>query len=291
LTSLYRPISAPGLADREFFRLFILGLVIGFVIDAILLVVFIERINANLRGRDARLADLRQRAAEEDHIVRMGLLASGAAHELGTPLATLDVILSDWRRMPVFAAEPELAQELEDMRAEVLRCKTIVTGVLLSAGEARGGEQHVTTLGGFMDEVVDDWRSSRTGDGLAYVADLPLEVSIVSDSALKQVIHNVLDNAAEASPQGATIAARVEGGDLIIRVEDQGPGFEPTALADFGKPYNSSKGRDGGGLGLFLVVNVARKLGGSAEAKNLSSGGARVTLTLPLASLRIEAQP
>jgi two-component system sensor histidine kinase RegB len=288
LTSLYRPISAPGLADGEFFRLFIVGLLIGFVIDAILLVVFVGRINANLRGRDARLADLRQKAAEEDHIVRMGLLASGAAHELGTPLATLDVILGDWRRMPVFTADPELAQELEDMRAEVRRCKTIVTGVLLSAGEARGGEQHVSTLSGFMDEVVGDWRTSRTVGGLAYEADLSSEVLIVSDSALKQVIHNVLDNALEASPQGAVIRAQVEGEDLVIVVEDEGPGFDAQRLGDFGKPYNSSKGRAGGGLGLFLVVNVARKLGGAAQAMNRPGGGARVTLTLPLAALQIE---
>ena len=288
LTSLYQPISAPGLADGEFFRLFIIGLLIGFVIDAVLLVIFVGRINANLRGRDARLANLRQKAAEEDHIVRMGLLASGAAHELGTPLATLDVILGDWRRMPVFAAKPEMAQELEDMRAEVLRCKTIVTGVLLSAGEARGGEQHVATLGAFMDEVVSDWRNSRTSDGLAYEAALPSGVAIISDSALKQVIHNVLDNAVEASPGAATIRARVEDGYLIIVVDDEGPGFQPQTLSDFGKPYNSSKGRAGGGLGLFLVVNVARKLGGLAQAANRPGGGARVTLTLPLASLQIE---
>ena len=56
---------------------------------------------------------LRQRAVEEEHIVRMGLLASGAAHELGTPLATLSVILGDWSRMAPFAGEPVLREEWE----------------------------------------------------------------------------------------------------------------------------------------------------------------------------------
>ena len=70
------------------------------MLNAILVVVFITRISHNLRRRDARLAAVRQRAAEEEHIVRMGLLASGAAHELGTPLATLAVILGDWKRIP-----------------------------------------------------------------------------------------------------------------------------------------------------------------------------------------------
>ncbi|MGO8609956.1 sensor histidine kinase, partial [Rhizobium johnstonii] len=76
---------------------YIQGMVVCFALNAALLLIFITRINGNLRARDARLAGLRQRAAEEEHIVRMGLLASGAAHELGTPLATLSVILGDWR--------------------------------------------------------------------------------------------------------------------------------------------------------------------------------------------------
>ena len=92
---------------------YILGMLICFALNAALLVIFITRISRNLRARDAHLADLRQRAAEEEHIVRMGLLASGAAHELGTPLATLSVILGDWQRMPPFTADPELLQEIE----------------------------------------------------------------------------------------------------------------------------------------------------------------------------------
>src|SRR3546814_12997760 len=81
---------------------------------------------------------MRQHATEESHIVRMGLLASGAAHELGTPLSSLSVILGDWRRMPAVAGDTDMAQELEEMQAAVQRCKAIVTGILLSAGQTRG---------------------------------------------------------------------------------------------------------------------------------------------------------
>jgi two-component system sensor histidine kinase RegB len=59
-------------------------------------------------------------------------------------------------------------------------------------------------------------------------------------------------------------------------------------LAEFGKPYRSSKGRPGGGLGLFLVVNVVRKLGGVVSAENGVIIGATVTLKLPIASLSPE---
>src|SRR3546814_9643235 len=149
--------------------------------DAGLLVVFVTRINRNLRARDARLADLRQHAAEEDHIVRMGLLASGAAHELGTPLSTLSVILGDWHHEPAFQSNPQLLEEIEDMQAEVKRCKTIVTGILLSAGEARGESPHVTTVGDFLDELTEDWRKTRAVDCLHYDNRLDDDPAIVSD--------------------------------------------------------------------------------------------------------------
>src|SRR3546814_13953825 len=91
----------------------------------------------------------------------MGLRASGAAHELGTPLSTLSVILGDWHHEPAFQSNPQLLEEIEDMQAEVKRCKTIVTGILLSAGEARGESPHVTTVGDFLDELTEDWRSEE----------------------------------------------------------------------------------------------------------------------------------
>lgn len=287
LIAFNRPIIASGLSDQAFFELFVMGMLIGVVLDALLLVTFVGRINTNLRQHDARLAELRQQAAEETHIVRMGLLASGAAHELGTPLATLDVILGDWRRLPLFAANPELAQELEDMRGEVSRCKAIVSGVLQSAGEARSGEVRASTLRAFMDEVVAEWRASRAEHNLIYDTDLLDATPIVAESTLKQVIHNVLDNALEASAATTRLMAVIRNGWIRIEVEDDGAGFTNATLEALGTPYNSTKERVGGGLGLFLVVNVLRKLGGRVSAANRPEGGARVVLDLPLSSLEI----
>lgn len=293
LTQFYRPLELHPADPDRLFQLHIWGMLICFVLDAALIVVFMTRINENLRRRDARLADLRQRAAEEDHIVRMGLLASGAAHELGTPLATLSVILGDWRHMPQFRDNPELLQELEDMDAELRRCKTIVTGILLSAGEARGESPVVTTVVGFLNELVEDWRNTRPVTALDYRIDdidddpLGMRSQIISDSALKQVICNVLDNALESSPAWVGLSATCAAGTLTLSVRDRGPGFAPEMLAQLGKPYQSSKGRPGGGLGLFLVVNVLRKLGGRVSAANNPDGGATVTLLLPLAALSL----
>ncbi len=210
--------------------------------------------------------------------MRLGLLATGAAHELGTPLATLSVILGDWRRMPALTADPELVDEIAAMEAEVGRCKAILTGILVSAGEARGESAALTTLHIFLDDLVDDWRAARAATTLTYDNTVADDLPIVSDTALKQVVFNLLDNAFEASPAAVRIAASREGAVLVLAVSDDGPGFAPEILEQVGKPYVSSKGRPGGGLGLFLVFNVVRKLGGRVAVENRRGGGASVTL-------------
>lgn len=287
LTSWHRPLIAAPVLSGDYVG----GLLLCFVLNAGLLVIFIGRIMANLRRRDASLARLKQRAAEEEHIVRMGLLASGAAHELGTPLATLAVILGDWARMAPFAAEPELREEIEEMQRQVLRCKSIVSGILTSAGETRADAPAQTSLHAFLDGLVAEWQRTRGASSVAYSRDDVPDLPIFSDTALRQMIDNVLDNALEAAPD-APILFLVDCGanedTLTLRVQDRGPGFPEQMLERFGTPYQSSKGKPGRGLGLFLAVNVARTLGGRIEAHNLPEGGAEVVITLPLATLMPE---
>lgn len=266
------------------------GLLICFLLNAALVVVFINRISRILRAHDEHLAAMRQRAAEEEHIMRMGLLASGAAHELGTPLATISVLLGDWRRMPLFREQTMLVQESEEMQLQLDRCKSIVSGILLSAGEMRAESPERTGIAEFMDTLVDGWRSTRPVREFRYHTDISENVTIVSDEGLKQMICNVLDNALEASPDWVALEATSNGEDLVIRVLDHGPGFSATMLAQFGRPYQSSKGRPGSGLGLFLSLNVARALGGNIFPQNRDERGAVVTMVLPLAALVLEEE-
>lgn len=270
-------------------NLYLFGGFVCFVLIAVLLVVFIGQISRNLRTHDAALAAVRQRAAEEDHIVRMGLLASGAAHELGTPLSLLSVAIGDWRAMPRLKGDAELQQELAEMDGAVRRCKAIVSGILMSAGEARGVAPEVTSVRRFLTEIVADYRASLLPGTLDFDDRFGADVTIVSDPALRQVIGNVIDNAIEVSPGTVTLTALREDDALVIEIADRGTGFAPEILATFGQPYRSTKGKPGGGLGLFLLVNVLRKLGGEASAENRLDGGARVRIVLPLAALAMAA--
>src|SRR3546814_10332891 len=81
------------------------------------------------------------------------------------------------------------------MDAAVQRCKTIVSGILMSAGEARGEAPRLTTMRAFLTATVEDSRAVRLPGSIEFNDLFGADVPIVSDPALRQVIGNVLDNA------------------------------------------------------------------------------------------------
>jgi two-component system sensor histidine kinase RegB len=287
LAFVHMPLRLPGEYASSLAPVHVFASWLNFVLVAVLIVFFVTRIGRNLRQRDASLAELRQRAAEEDHIIRMGLLASGAAHELGTPLSSIAVILGDWRRQPIVVKNRMLTEEIQEMQSAIARCKEIVGGILYASGEVRSEDLERTTLRGFLTAVVDNWRTQRPGI-LSFVDRLEQDPVIAVYRTIGQIVTNMLDNAAEAGATAVIMTADTIEGDLILVVSDNGSGLAPEMLATVGKPYRSTKDRRGAGLGLFLAANVARKLGGSFDVRNGEQAGAVVTLSLPLAALEID---
>lgn len=285
LALVHRPLPLPPMLATTLSGPFLFALWFNYTLTATLIVQFVTRIARNLRDRDARLAELRQRAAEEEHIVRMGLLASGAAHELGTPLASISVALGDWRADRKIAKDAQLSAEVADMQAEVARCKSIVAGILFAAGEISGEAPERTTLRRFVTGLVEGWPRN---DSVILDYRLGSDLPIVADRALEQSIVNLLDNAVEAGATRIRLSIAQQDQALVLAVRDDGRGFPEAILPRIGDPYNSSKGRQGAGLGLFLAHNVLRTLGGTLTARNCESGGAEVILRVPEAALALE---
>jgi len=283
LSARHLPLNLPTAIGGRTPNLELFGEWVSFAMVTLLLVMFIGRISRNLRARDTYLTQLNQRAAEEDGIVRMGLFASGAAHELGTPLSSLAVLLSDWQRNPVLADDAELRQELAEAQSEVRRCKEIVSNILQSAGSARGEAMEAILIAQFVEQIAAEWRGNNS------TAQLQVEpigaggARVASEPALRQALWSLLDNAAHVSPQDIVLRSEVQGSRLILSVLDRGPGFADEQLTVIGTLGQSSKG-SGRGVGLFLASNVVRRLGGALEASNRPEGGASVRLVLPLAS-------
>jgi two-component system sensor histidine kinase RegB len=282
-----------GLVDRS--SLHMNGMMLGYGICAGVLVFMISRIRANLHERDAEVDKMKTAAAEEAHIVRMGLLSAGAAHELGTPLTTLSVILQDWYDLPLLRKKSDLTADIQTMQTQVRRCKAIVSDILTLSGDARGEGASVQTLEGFLHEAVATWRLSHPQADLSASIEVGT-ISVVADRVLQQALINLLDNAQEAvetaDARGVALIATIAGENLIVTITDNGPGFDDDIIKHLGQPYISTKGKSktghGRGLGLFLVTNILRKLGGAFTAANsTTSGGGNVRVTLPLAAIRV----
>lgn len=271
-------ISAPFIED--------IGAWISFTLTGALLVIFVTRVIRNLRARDAYLAQARQTAVEEEGFIRLGLLASGAAHELGTPLSSLSVILNDWSRMPQLTADPELFLDLQEMRNDVVRLKTTVGDILHSVGAPRGEDLGRTRIEPYVQGLVDGWMATHPEVQVTLDCHNVAQVALVTEPAMRQVLLSLLDNAVEASSQSIAVKIWRSPQGLHIAIADQGRGFSEDQLATLGKPIRSTKG-DGRGLGLFLAAALTRRLGGRLRAFNRAEGGATVELVLPVAALGV----
>lgn len=268
-------------AGPSFFDLHLQGMFLSFALAACLLAWFVLRIMQNLRERDRQIEALRRQMLEEDHLVRLGLLASGAAHELGTPMTTLAVTLDDWSVLGPPRGEAGKA-ELARMLEELSRCRRIVSDMLLSSGQERLDEVHPEDAGAFVEALVLQW-TKEGGTLAASVKDECGGATIAADPMLAQALRQILDNAQEAGAATIRVSVTAERDHVTMELTDDGPGFPPELLAarERGSPAVSSV--TGRGLGLLLVATALRRLSGGLRLSNSDRSGASVTLTLPRA--------
>ena len=256
----------------DFRDLHLWGMFICFLLAAGLMVWAITQIRDTLRERDAALSALQMQRAEEDHLVHIGLLASGAAHELGSPLATISVILGDWAQEPAIWQSMRLADDLDEISTQLDRCKRIITGILASSCATRSEGATRGDPAVFFDRSAQEWRSNHPGTALDYRNDLPPGEETVLDLSLRQALFNLLENAESAGPGTVALHIGREGDQITLRVTDRGPGFAAEVLEAPAQPWNSTSPREGAGLGLFLCRNVARRFGGALSLRNMSTG-------------------
>ncbi len=263
----------------DFFNLHLHGMLISYVFAAILLLIFVTRIIKNLNDGNGKINLLKQQSIEKEQVIRMGLLATGAAHELGTPLSTIAVILSDWKKMNL---EKSLIEDVEVIESELTRCKKILSEILSSSGKVRAEEAKIAPIKKIFDELIKEWSNSRKPQNLIYNFSGEIEKEIILDNILSQSFFNIFDNALEASPNFILIDVKVVENEIIIGIEDRGKGFDLQILNSIGKPNLTTK--NSSGLGLFLALNTFDRIGGKLEIKNLANG-AKVIVTIPLKNL------
>ena len=264
------------------------SMIINYVLTSAMLVFFSTRLVASLRrhARQACEAQMRNEA-----VATIGGFAAGAAHDLGSPIGTVRVIVSELRHR--YSADPHLQDELKLIESQLLSCKQILAR-MANAGDVRRAE---SASGAYLDEfiraLVQCIQITNPGAsiGTRFEGAGPAPRIVVEES-LRQTLSNLVQNAVWASPQQVQVTATWGRGWLEVTVLDRGPGFSDELLAALGKgPISSRWPERGLGMGLLLGAQMAQHLGGSLDFKNNVTGGARVQLRLPLSAVSIDPAP
>ncbi len=260
------------------------GMWLTFVVSVVLIAWLIVRMTASIRARDAALATAREQALRDERVVALGALAAGAAHELGTPLATMAVIVGELQREPALAAAA--GEDLVLLRQQIAACKEIVTGLAARAGAARLEAARAVAADRWLDGVLARWRATRPhAASILKLVGQAAVPEVVVDATLEQAVVNLLNNAANAGKGEVEVRLDWNATTLFVEVLDSGGGFPEHVLAHAGHaPLPSATG--GAGIGLLLTHAAIGRLGGVLVLENRPEGGGRARVALRLDGLQ-----
>ncbi len=272
--------------DQQYFNLHIFGMWFGFIISAGLVAFFVVKLSKTLKERERNLSEARENSLRDERVISLGTLAASAAHDMGTPLGTMAILVHEMELEYSGQEFYGLNQKIRILNRQIIRCKEALSVLSASAGEMRAESGKSMTLIEYFDEVLNLWRTHNTTTKLnLYIAPAAVDINanIIADRTLTHSIINILNNAAQVSPpdRGIDFNADWNKHFLTLKVRDFGPGF-PAEIVGFAgkKPVKSNK--QGLGVGLFLTYTTIKRLGGKIEFINMESGGACVDITLPL---------
>jgi len=232
--------------------------------------------------------------AREQRLSALGGLAAAAAHELGTPLATISVVA---REMVRNAPEGDLKEDAELLVSQAERCREILQR-LTETPEATDVVHERMSLLQFVQEAIES-HSHKDVRVEAVVAGPPDETA-PEIWRMPEVLHamtSFVENAMDFARSEVLVSARFDARSVSVEVRDDGPGFAPEVLAKLGEPYVTSRpgaegsrsGHVGMGLGFFIAKTLLERTGATVDFKNGRRGGAIVSARWPRRA--IEAPP
>lgn len=281
-------LALEGHHPTQGFAVHLYGMWIAFVAAALLITFFIGEVSEALRRHERRSLNLQIKLATHEKLAAVGTLAAGAAHEMGTPLATIAVVAKD---LETYAQQvvhdPNLAADAATIRAEVDRCATILRAMGRQGPEITGESLSTIRIRALFEDLLlslppanRDLVTILAAEGLE--ANLPVETT-------RQVLTALVKNALDASAPGQPVelSAQSRGERLSFTVRDRGQGMTVETLAHLGEPFFTTKepGR-GMGLGTFLARVFAENLHGSLEFESTAGEGTTAILELPIAAAR-----
>jgi two-component system, sensor histidine kinase RegB len=275
------------------FSLHLQGMWLAYTLAAGFVGYFVSRTSQALRDRDARVLELTQVAARAEKLSSLTTFAAGAAHELGTPLATIAIVAKELER----SAERgtiDRAGLLEDaglLRQEIERCRAVLGRLSAGAGELSGEGMVSTTVAELFTALRDELGESSSSQLTFRTDDEALAVK-APRAALIQVLASLVRNGLEASSERregrpneapeVTVAASRGDRAVSFAITDHGTGLDEATLARLGEPFFSTKPKGSGlGLGVFLACAFAEQVGGRLDVASSPGKGTVFSLRIP----------
>lgn len=272
----FHPLEMP-VEQRE--AMLIYGMWLSFALAAALITFFAARMTEELRRQDQLRAVRREESMRDQQLLAVATQAAGAAHELGTPLATMSVLLKELRQE--YGDKPALQDDLALLQEQVKLCKETLQQLVRAAEADRRQAVVDQTAVEWLEATLNRWHLMRPEATYRYQClGVGLAPRLRPPADLTQALLNLLNNAADACPDKLDIRLDWDHQWMVLSIRDQGAGV-PLAIAEqLGRPFFTTKGK-GFGLGLFLSQASVTRAGGTVKLYNHEEGGTLTELRLP----------
>lgn len=276
----YHPIPQLGHINSDGpLSLHVLGMWLNFGLSAGLVTFFIYKMAHALRNRDKALSLTRESALRNEQVLAVATQAAGTAHELGTPLSTMAVLLKEMQDEA--PRDSVLQQDIALLRQQVDVCKSRLQHLVTNADRRRMAEPEVLDAEVWLAGVVQRWLVIRPDVSHHFdVNEKRGRPWLAVDATLDQALTNLLNNAADANPEQIAIRLDWQEESVIIDIRDHGPGIAMSIADQLGDTFVSTKSK-GMGIGLFLTHATINRFGGGVRLYNHPEGGTLTEVTLP----------
>jgi len=263
------------------------GMWLAFTITAFFVVFFVTRIQQALVAHRETKTQLREEQFKNERLASLAALSAGAAHEFATPLSTIAVAAGElYREMSQSASSEAWLEDLRLIRSQVTRCRDILYQMAADAGEPLGEGLVTLRLGDLLQEVRAALDTSRQGR-LEITCETPDTIMTVPRRSLHRVLRGLVSNAFHASEPTAQVVLKAAVDHDMVRflVIDQGQGMDRETARLALEPFFTTKPAGQGlGLGLYLAVTLAERLGGGLEIDSAPGLGTTVRFWMQLFS-------
>lgn len=261
------------------------------LIGVVFFAIYARRVSDELVTTGNALFATQMALAREQKLQHLGGVIAAAAHEMGTPLATIKLIAGELRDelAEALPARSDLAEDAATLSQSADRCRDILRSM------GRAGKDDLKLHSAPLHTIIEEAAEPHSERGAEVTILLPQEEApiIRRDPGIIHALRNVIQNAVDFAEDQVWINAGWDGRQLTIRINDDGPGFPPAMLGRFADPLAQHRrterraGYEGMGLGLFIARTLLESSGAQVEYRN-AERGAEVTIAWPIERIRID---